>query len=91
MSSITHKGTNLFFNKFTNTDEQNLINDLVYESIKLYGIDCGYMSFTEDDTDDICYFYTLLVKIHGHGGLERRVQALGPVWARGPSLAHVGA
>jgi len=53
MSSITHKGTNLFFNKFTNTDEQNLINDLVYESIKLYGIDCGYMSFTEDDTDDI--------------------------------------
>ena len=53
MSSITHKGTNLFFNKFTNTDEQNLINDLVYESIKLYGIDCGYMAFTEDDTDDI--------------------------------------
>ena len=52
MSSISHKGTNLFFNKFTNTDEQNLINDLVYESIKLYGIDCGYMSFTEDDTDD---------------------------------------
>ena len=53
MTVTSHKGTNLFFNKFTNTDEQNLINDLVYESIKLYGIDCGYMSFTEDDTDDI--------------------------------------
>ena len=47
------RGTNLFFNNFTNTDEQNLINDLVYESIKIYGIDVGYMSFTEDDTDDV--------------------------------------
>ena len=47
------RGTNLFFNNFASTDEQNLINDLVYESIKIYGIDIGYMPFTEDDTDDI--------------------------------------
>ena len=47
------RGTNLFFNNFANQDEQNLINDLAYESIKIYGIDCGYMAFTEDDTDDI--------------------------------------
>ena len=47
------RGTNLFFNNFASTDEQNLINDLVYESIKIYGIDVGYMAFTEDDTDDI--------------------------------------
>ena len=25
----------------------------MYESIKNYGIDCGYMAFTEDDTDNI--------------------------------------
>ena len=47
------KGTNLYFNNFTNRDEQNLINDLVYESIKIYGIDVGYMARTLDDTDDI--------------------------------------
>jgi len=47
------RGTNLFFNNFANKDEQNLINDLAYESIKIYGIDCGYMAYTEDDTDDI--------------------------------------
>ena len=47
------RGTNLFFNNFSNVNEQNLINDLAYESIKIYGIDVGYMAFTEDDTDDI--------------------------------------
>jgi hypothetical protein len=47
------RGTNLFFNNFVSSDEQNLINDLVYESIKIYGIDVGYMAYTEDDTDDI--------------------------------------
>ena len=47
------RGTNLFFDNFASNDEQNLINDLVYESIKIYGIDVGYMAYTEDDTDDI--------------------------------------
>jgi len=47
------RGTNLFFNNFASPDEQNLINDLVYESIKIYGIDVGYMAYTEDGTDDI--------------------------------------
>ena len=47
------RGTNLFFNNFASSDEQNLINDLVYESIKIYGIHVGYMAYTEDDTDDI--------------------------------------
>ena len=47
------RGTNVFFNNFASNDEQNLINDLVYESIQIYGIDVGYMAATEDDTDDI--------------------------------------
>ena len=47
------RGTNLFFNNFASPDEQNLINDLVYESIKIYGFDVGYMAYTEDGTDDI--------------------------------------
>ena len=47
------KGTNLYFDNFTNRDEQNLINDLVYESIKIYGIDVGYCAYVEQDTDDI--------------------------------------
>jgi len=47
------RGTNLYFNHFGNADEQNLINDLAYESIKMYGIDVGYMAKTYSDTDDI--------------------------------------
>ena len=50
---MASKGTNLYFDNFANRDEQNLINDLVYESIKIYGIDVGYMARTLDDTDNI--------------------------------------
>ena len=35
--------TNFFFNNFGNSMEQNLIEDLVVESIKIYGIDLYYL------------------------------------------------
>lgn len=35
--------TNLFFNNFQSSMEQNLIEDLVVESIKIYGIDLYYL------------------------------------------------
>jgi hypothetical protein len=38
--------TNLYFNNYQFTEEQNLIEDLVTESIKIYGIDCYYMPRT---------------------------------------------
>ena len=36
-------GTNFFFNNFQSSMEQNLIEDLVVESIKIYGIDLYYL------------------------------------------------
>lgn len=35
--------TNFFFNNFQSSQEQNLIADLVIESIRIYGIDCWYI------------------------------------------------
>ena len=38
--------TNLFFNNYAFTGESNLIEDLIIESIKIYGIDCFYLPRT---------------------------------------------
>ena len=43
------------FNKFTHHGEQNLIADLVTESIAIYGIDIGYMAkkYTSEGYDQL--------------------------------------
>lgn len=38
--------TNLYFNNFANVQEQTLLEDLIIESIKIYGIECYYMPRT---------------------------------------------
>jgi len=45
--------TNQYFNKFKNTPEQNLVQDLVDESIKIHGIDCVYIPRTLVNVDEI--------------------------------------
>ena len=35
--------TNFFFNNFTNSQEQILLEDLIIESIKIYGLDMIYL------------------------------------------------
>ena len=47
--------TNLYFNKFEHFGEQNLIADLVIESISIYGIDVGYLckKFTSEGYDQL--------------------------------------
>ena len=45
--------TNFFFNNFKNSQEQNLIEDLVMESIKIYGHDMYYCPRTLVAKDDI--------------------------------------
>jgi len=46
-------GTNVFFNNFKNTMEQTLIEDLVIESIRIYGHDVFYCPRTLLSTDEI--------------------------------------
>ena len=45
--------TNVFFNNFTNSQEQVLIEDLVIESIKIYGHDVYYCPRTLVNKDEI--------------------------------------
>ncbi|NDC96167.1 hypothetical protein EB077_12740 [bacterium] len=45
--------TNFFFNNFSSSQEQNLIEDLVIESIKVYGIDVYYIPKRENKKDKI--------------------------------------
>lgn len=45
--------TNFYFNNFTNSMEQNLIEDLVIESIKIYGHDVYYCPRKAGNLDEI--------------------------------------
>jgi hypothetical protein len=65
--------TNAYFRNYNNFNEQNLIDDLVIESIRMYGIDVKYLSgkfnqvdkiFNEDDTPlyDEMYGFEVYVK-----------------------------
>lgn len=45
--------TNFFFNNFSNSQEQLLIEDLIVESIKIYGMDMYYLPRRYKDKDDI--------------------------------------
>ena len=45
--------TNIFFNNFQNSMEQYLIEDLVIESIRIYGHDVYYITRTAGAVDDI--------------------------------------
>ena len=45
--------TNLYFNNYDNINEQTLLEDLIIESIKIYGIECYYMPRTLVAEDNI--------------------------------------
>jgi len=45
--------TNFYFNNFTNSGEQNLIEDLVIESIRIYGQDVWYLPRLLGAKDDL--------------------------------------
>jgi hypothetical protein len=45
--------TNFYFNNFTNSGEQTLIEDLIIESIRVYGLDCWYIPRTLGAKDEL--------------------------------------
>ena len=45
--------TNFYFNNFTNSGEQNLIEDLIIETIRIYGLDVWYLPRTLGGLDDL--------------------------------------
>lgn len=72
--------TNVFFNNYGNFNEQNLIDDLVIESIKVYGVDVIYVKrsfgaidkvFNEDDLpiyDETFEFEAYVKNVDGFEG-----------------------
>jgi hypothetical protein len=64
--------TNVFFNNYNHFGEQNLIEDLIIESIRIYGMDIFYVprtttsrdsTFNEDDTSEYKTHYLVEVYI----------------------------
>lgn len=45
--------TSLYFNNFEASSEQNLIEDLIIESIKIYGVDVWYLPRTVNSKDEM--------------------------------------
>lgn len=45
--------TNLYFNNYSFTGEQRLIEDLIIEAIKIYGVECYYLPRTLVNEDEI--------------------------------------
>lgn len=45
--------TNFYFNNFSNSGEQTLIEDLIIESIRIFGIDAWYMPRKLNSVDDL--------------------------------------
>lgn len=71
--------TNVYFRNYDNFNEQNLIDDLVIESIRMYGIDVKYISgefnnidtiFNEDDTPLYNEMYDFEVYLKNVDGFE---------------------
>jgi hypothetical protein len=71
--------TNLYFNNYKFTQEQNLIEDLIIESIKIYGIECYYMPrtlvsedliFGEDTLSKFDHAYPIEMYIKSVDGFE---------------------
>ena len=72
--------TNVYFRNYDNFNEQNLIDDLVIESIQVYGIDIDYISgefnkdrdviFNENDTPLYDEMYEFEVYVKNVDGFE---------------------
>ena len=72
--------TNVYFRNYDNFNEQNLIDDLVIESIQVYGIDIDYISgefnkdtdviFNENDTPLYNEMYEFEVYVKNVDGFE---------------------
>jgi|TARA_B110000908_G_C10256897_1_gene456221 hypothetical protein len=71
--------TNLFFNNYAFSQEQNLIEDLIIESIKIYGYDCYYLPrtlvaedtlFGEDTLSKFDNAYSLEMYVKSVDGFE---------------------
>lgn len=76
---MSNRGTSTYFNNFMSSREQQLLEDLIIESIKIYGEDLLYMSrniisndplYTEDDQSSYTKAYPIEMYIKSVDGFE---------------------
>jgi hypothetical protein len=81
--------TNLYFNNFAYTQEQNLIEDLIIESIKIYGIEVYYMPRTIVD-EDLVFNEDALGKFEFAYPLEMYIKSVNGFEGEGDFLSKFG-
>jgi hypothetical protein len=66
--------TNVYFNNYGSTQEKRLVEDLMVEAIKIYGVDCYYVPNINDSARDLIYGEDPLKKFNAAYPLELYVQ-----------------
>ena len=81
--------TNLYFNNFAFTQEQNLIESLIIESIKIYGIDVMYMPRTMVKEDTL-FGEDILSKFETAYQIEMYIKSVDGFQGEGDFLSKFG-
>lgn len=81
--------TNFYFNSLGHYGEQNLIEDLIVESIKIYGIDCYYMPRTIVN-EDLLFGEDTLSKFEDAYPLEMYIKSVNGFEGDGTFLSKFG-
>jgi hypothetical protein len=81
--------TNLYFNNFAFTQEQNLIEDLVIESIKIYGIEVQYLPRTLVKEDQL-FGEDVLSKFENAYPIEMYIKSVDGFQGDGDFLSKFG-
>ena len=81
--------TNLYFNNYGNFQEQTLVEDLIIESIKIYGIECFYMPRTMVAEDNL-FGEDVLSKFESAYPLEMYIKSVDGFEGDGDFLSKFG-
>ena len=81
--------TNLYFNNYGNFQEQSLVEDLIIESIKIYGIECFYMPRTMVAEDNL-FGEDVLSKFESAYPLEMYIKSVDGFEGDGDFLSKFG-
>lgn len=81
--------TNVFFQNYNHTNTQNLIDDLVIESIRIHGLDMTYITRSLESVDEILNEDDLSI-FNGAYGAEMYVKSVDGFQGEGDFLSRFG-
>ena len=83
------KGINIYFDQVGNKEEQNLLEDLVIESIQIHGINCFYLPRTLVNEDEL-YGEDTLSKFNFATPIEMYLESLDGFTGDGDFISKFG-